>query len=232
MTKIKFSFIAVLALAVMVSSCSVYNNATRSERGAAIGVGGGAVAGGIVGKLAGNTAIGAIVGAAVGGGAGYIIGKKMDRQAEDIKTQVPNAKVERVEEGIVVEFSSKVLFGFDSYSLTDASRQTLSNLITVLNKYPQTNLEVQGHTDSTGTEQYNMNLSIQRATSVANFLKQNGIDASRLTVKGYGEADPAYPNSTQEGREQNRRVDFLITANQQMRNDAEKQAQQQGASGQ
>ena len=232
MTKIKFSFIVILAMAVVVSSCNVYKNANRSERGAAIGVGGGAVAGGIIGKLSGNTALGAIIGAAVGGGAGYIIGKKMDQQAEDIKTEVPNAKVQRVEEGIVVEFSSKVLFGFDSYSLTDASRQTLGNLITVLNKYPQTNLEVQGHTDSTGTEQYNMNLSIQRATSVANYLKQNGINASRLTVKGYGEADPAYPNSTQEGRENNRRVDFLITANQQMKTDAEKQAQQQGTNGQ
>jgi len=232
MTKIKFSFIAVLAMAIVVSSCNVYKNANRSERGAAIGVGGGAVAGGVIGKLTGNTALGAIIGAAVGGGAGYIIGKKMDQQAEDIKTEVPNAKVQRVEEGIVVEFSSKVLFGFDSYSLTDASKQTLGNLITVLNKYPQTNLEVQGHTDSTGTEQYNMNLSIQRATSVANYLKQNGIADSRLTVKGYGEADPAYPNSTQEGRENNRRVDFLITANQQMKSDAEKQAQQQGTSGQ
>lgn len=232
MTKIKLSFIAVLAIAVIVSSCNAYKNANRSERGAAIGVGGGAVAGGIIGKLSGNTALGAIVGAAVGGGAGYIIGKKMDQQAEDIKTEVPNAKVQRVEEGIVVEFSSKVLFGFDSYSLTDASKQTLGNLITVLNKYPQTNLEVQGHTDSTGTEAYNMNLSIQRATSVANYLKQNGIDASRLTVKGYGEADPAYPNSTQEGRENNRRVDFLITANQQMKNDAQKQAQQQGTGAQ
>lgn len=232
MTKIKFSFVAILAIAIITSSCNVYKNANRSERGAAIGVGGGAVAGGIIGKLSGNTALGAIIGAAVGGGAGYIIGKKMDQQAEDIKTEVPNAKVQRVEEGIVVEFSSKVLFGFDSYSLADASKQTLGNLITVLNKYPQTNLEVQGHTDSTGTEQYNMNLSIQRATSVANYLKQNGIDASRLTVKGYGEADPAYPNSTQEGREQNRRVDFLITANQQMKNDAQKQAQQQGTNGQ
>ena len=232
MTKIKFSFIVILAMAVVVSSCNVYKNANRSERGAAIGVGGGAVAGGIIGKLSGNTALGAIIGAAVGGGAGYIIGKKMDQQAEDIKTEVPNAKVQRVEEGIVVEFSSKVLFGFDSYSLTDASRQTLGNLITALHTYPQTNLEVQGHTDSTGTEQYNMNLSIQRATSVANYLKQNGINASRLTVKGYGEADPAYPNSTQEGRENNRRVDFLITANQQMKTDAEKQAQQQGTNGQ
>ncbi|ANI90354.1 hypothetical protein A9P82_14285 [Arachidicoccus ginsenosidimutans] len=228
MKNLKLSFVAILSGAVMLSSCSVYNNATRAERGTAIGAGGGAVAGGVIGKISGNTALGAIIGAAVGGGAGYIIGKKMDKQAEDIKTEVPNAKVERVEEGIVVEFSSKVLFGFDSYSLTDASKNTLNDLITVLNKYPQTNLEVQGHTDSTGTEAYNMDLSVKRATSVANYLKQSGIDASRLTVKGYGEADPKYDNGTQDGREQNRRVEFLITANQQMKDDAAQEAKQQG----
>ncbi len=177
--------------------------------------------------MAGNTALGAILGAVVGGGAGAIIGKKMDKQAEDIKTQVPGAKVERVDEGITVEFSSAVLYGFDSYSLTDASKQTLNSLITILNKYPDTNLEVQGHTDNKGTVEYNMGLSIKRATSVADYLKANGIAAGRITTKGYGLTVPKYTNDTEEGRAQNRRVEFLIAANQKMQQDAQKEAGQQ-----
>jgi len=228
MKKLKISVLALLAGAVMLTSCNAYKNANKSERGAAIGVAGGAVAGGVIGKITGNTALGSIIGAAVGGGAGYVIGKKMDKQAEDIKEQIPDAKVQRVEEGIVVEFNSKVLFGFDQSSLTDASRNTLNNLITILNKYPETNLEVQGHTDNTGAASYNMTLSVKRATSVADYLKANGISSSRLTVKGFGLTTPKYDNSTEEGRAQNRRVEFLITANDQMKADAAKEAKDQG----
>lgn len=228
MNKVKFSLFALVAGAIMLSSCNAYKNANKSERGAAIGVGGGAVAGGIIGKIAGNTALGSIIGAAVGGGAGYVIGKKMDKQAEDIKTQIPDAKVQRVEEGIVVEFSSKVLFGFDQASLTSASENTLNNLITILNKYPDTNLEIQGHTDNTGAASYNMTLSIKRATSVSDYLKANGINSSRLTVKGFGLTAPKYDNNTEDGRAQNRRVEFLITANDQMKTDAATEAKQEG----
>ncbi|UAY56565.1 OmpA family protein [Arachidicoccus terrestris] len=228
MKKLKISVFALITGAIMLTSCNAYKNANKSERGAAIGVAGGAVAGGIIGKISGNTALGSIIGAAVGGGAGYVIGKKMDKQAEDIKEQIPDAKVQRVEEGIVVEFNSKVLFGFDQSSLTDASRNTLSNLITILNKYPETNLEVQGHTDNTGAANYNMTLSIKRATAVSDYLKSNGINSSRLTVKGFGETVPKYDNNTEDGRAQNRRVEFLITANEQMKADAAKEAKQQG----
>ncbi|SEA54042.1 Outer membrane protein OmpA [Arachidicoccus rhizosphaerae] len=228
MKKLKVSILALALGAVMFTSCNAYKNANKSERGAAIGVAGGAVAGGVIGKITGNTALGSIIGAAVGGGAGYVIGKKMDKQAEDIKEQIPDAKVQRVEEGIVVEFNSKVLFGFDQSSLTDASRNTLNNLITILNKYPQTNLEVQGHTDNTGAASYNMTLSVKRATAVSDYLKANGIAGSRLTVKGFGETVPKYDNNTEDGRAQNRRVEFLITANDQMKADAAQEAKDQG----
>lgn len=228
MKYIKLPLLSLVAIATFFSSCSTWNNANKTERGAAVGVGGGAVAGGIIGKMAGNTALGAIIGAAVGGGAGAIIGKKMDRQAEDIKTQVPGAKVERVDEGITVEFSSAVLYGFDSYSLTDASKSTLNNLITILNKYPDTNLEIQGHTDNKGTVEYNNGLSVRRATSVADYLKANGIAASRITTKGYGLSAPKYSNDTEQGRAQNRRVEFLISANQQMQQQAKQEAAQSG----
>lgn len=228
MNKVKISLFALVAGALMLTSCDVYKNANKSERGAAIGVAGGAVAGGVIGKISGNTALGSIIGAAVGGGAGYVIGKKMDKQAEDIKTQIPDAKVQRVEEGIVVEFSSKVLFGFDKSSLTSESENTLNNLITILNKYPNTNLEIQGHTDNTGAANYNMTLSIKRATSVSDYLKSNGVNNSRLTVKGFGEDVPKYDNNTEDGRAQNRRVEFLISANEQMKTDAAQQAKDQG----
>ncbi|QES89987.1 OmpA family protein [Rhizosphaericola mali] len=226
MKYLKLPLLSLVAIAMMLASCSTWNNANQTQKGAAVGVGGGAVAGALVGKLAGNTALGAILGAAVGGGAGALIGKKMDKQAEDIKTQVPGAKVERVDEGITVEFSSKVLFGFDSYSLTDASKSTLNNLITVLNKYPDTNLEIQGHTDNKGTAEYNQNLSVQRATSVADYLKANGVSAARITTKGYGMTAPKYSNDTEEGRAGNRRVEFLITANQAMQQQAKQEAGQ------
>jgi len=226
MKYIKLSLLSLVAMATMLTSCSTWNNANKTERGAAIGVGGGAVAGGVIGKMTGNTALGAIIGAAVGGGAGALIGKKMDQQAQDIKTQVPGAKVERVDEGITVEFSSNVLYGFDSYSLTDASKQTLKSLITILNKYPDTNLEIQGHTDNKGTAEYNQGLSVKRATSVADYLTANGIAAGRITTKGYGMTAPKYSNDTEDGRAQNRRVEFLITANQKMQQDAKQQAGQ------
>lgn len=226
MKYLKLPLLSLVAMATFLSSCSTWNNANQTQRGAAIGVGGGAAAGAIVGKIAGNTALGAIIGAAVGGGAGALIGKKMDQQAEDIKTQVPGAKVERVDEGITVEFSSAVLYGFDSYSLTDASKQTLNSLITILNKYPDTNLEIQGHTDNKGTAEYNQTLSVKRANSVADYLKANSINAARITTKGYGLTAPKYSNDTEQGRAQNRRVEFVITANQKMQQDAKQQAGQ------
>lgn len=215
---VKVTLTAITGAALFLSSCKTWNN---TQKGAAIGTGGGAAAGAVVGKVAGNTALGTIIGAVVGGTAGAVIGRKMDKQAAEIKTQVPDAKVERVEEGITVEFSSKVMFGFDSYSLTDASKSTLGQLITILNKYPDTNVEVQGHTDNKGTPEYNQKLSLQRAESVANYIKSNGILSSRVTTRGFGLTAPKYSNDTDEGRAQNRRVEFLITANEKMKTDAQ-----------
>jgi len=198
--------------------------ATRTQKGAVIGAGGGAAMGAVVGKAAGNAGLGAIIGAAVGGTAGAIIGKKMDKQAEEIKQEVPGAKVERVGEGITVEFNSAVLFGFDQSSITSQAQQTLSDLIKILNKYPDTDLEIQGHTDNTGTAKYNQGLSERRASSVANYLGSNGIALERMTTKGFGLNNPKYSNDTPDGRAQNRRVEFVITANEKMKSDAANEA--------
>ncbi|MEO8404171.1 MAG: OmpA family protein [Chitinophagaceae bacterium] len=216
-------FLLIVAMAgLFAGSCK---NMNKTQKGAAIGVAGGAAVGGVIGKATGNTALGAIIGATVGGVTGAVIGKQMDKQAEEIKKEVPGAKVERVGEGIVVEFNNKILFGFDSDDLGSDAKGNLNQLVTILNKYPETNIEIQGHTDNTGTDSYNQGLSERRAGAVAAYLKANDIKTSRITTKGYGESAPKYTNDTDDGRSMNRRVEFLITANEKMVQDAKQSGQ-------
>lgn len=224
MKRRKTIYATVLAMAVLLGGCASMN---KTQKGAAVGTATGAAAGAIVGKAAGNTALGAIIGATVGGVTGAVIGRQMDKQAEELKNEVPDANVERVGEGIVVELSDKVLFDFGKSSLTAASKQSLDKIIVVFNKYPDTNVEIQGHTDSKGSIEFNQNLSVQRANSVYTYLTSKGIASSRLTVKGFGEEAPKYDNETDEGRAQNRRVEFLITANEKMKAEAQQEAGQQ-----
>lgn len=216
--------IAGTAAAMLTTGCK---NMNKTQKGAAIGTAGGAAMGAVIGKAAGNTALGAIIGATVGGVTGAVIGRKMDKQAEEIKNEVPGAKVERVGEGIVVEFSNAVLFGFDQSDLSSNARTTLDELISVLNKYPDTDLEIQGHTDNTGTDTYNKGLSERRASAVSNYLTSHGVSSRRVKTVGFGETAPKYSNDSESGRSQNRRVEFLITANEKMKKDAEKEANKQ-----
>ena len=211
----------ILSIILILSGCASWN---KTQKGAVVGTAAGGAMGGVIGRVSGNTALGAIIGAAVGGATGAIIGNKMDKQAEEIKKTVPDAKVERVGEGIVVEFNSSVLFSFDKSDLSAEAKTNLDKLVKVLNSYPETNIEVQGHTDSKGSDSYNMTLSEQRATSVSGYLKNNGINSSRITIKGFGESAPKYDNATADGRTQNRRVEFLITANEKMKAEAAKEA--------
>jgi len=221
MKKLRLSLITVLSAVLLFSGCSSLN---KTQKGGAVGVVAGGAMGAVIGKATGNTALGAIIGATVGGATGAVIGHQMDKQAEEIKKTVPDAKVERVGEGIVVEFSSNVLFGFDKSALSADAKTNLDKLVKVLNTYPDTDIEVQGHTDSKGSESYNMNLSIERASAVSNYLRVNGIVTSRISIKGFGETVPKYSNDTDSGRSQNRRVEFLITANEKMKAEAEKEA--------
>jgi outer membrane protein OmpA-like peptidoglycan-associated protein len=221
MKKSGMSLIIILSGVLILSGCASWN---KSQKGAVVGTAAGGAMGAVIGRAAGNTALGAIIGAAVGGGAGAIIGHQMDKQAEEIKKTVPDAKVERVGEGIVVEFTSNILFAFDKSSLSADARTNLDKLVVVLNNYPDTNIEVQGHTDSKGSVAYNQKLSERRANAVSGYLSGKNIKTSRLTIKGYGETAPKYDNSTAEGRTQNRRVDFLIAANEKMKAEAKKEA--------
>jgi outer membrane protein OmpA-like peptidoglycan-associated protein len=215
------SIVLIIAATLVFSSCASWS---KTQKGAAVGTAGGGAAGAVIGKAAGNTALGAIIGAAVGGTTGAIIGNQMDKQAEEIAKTVPDAKVIRVGEGIVVEFSSNVLFGFDKSGLSADAKTNLDKLVKVIEGYPDTDIEIQGHTDSRGSLAYNQNLSVERATAVSNYLISNKVTANRLTVVGYGETLPKYENDTEAGRTQNRRVEFLISANEKMRAEAEKEA--------
>jgi outer membrane protein OmpA-like peptidoglycan-associated protein len=213
----KLSFVICFSLLLVLSGCSSF---TRTQKGGAIGTASGGAVGAVIGRASGNTAMGAIIGAVVGGTAGAIIGNQMDKQAAEIARDIPDAKVTRVEEGIVVEFSSQVLFGFDQSDLNAESRSSLDKLVRVLNGYPDTDIEIQGHTDSDGTVAYNKRLSERRALAVSNYLTSRNIVPSRITVVGYGELAPKYSNEDASGKALNRRVEFLISANEKMRREA------------
>jgi outer membrane protein OmpA-like peptidoglycan-associated protein len=193
---------------------------SKSQKGAVIGGAGGAVVGGAVGKIFGKTAMGAIIGAAAGGTAGAIIGKNMDKQAEEMAKEMADAEIVREGEGIVIRFKEKVLFGYDRSDLNATAITNLDKLKAVLVKYPETNITVIGHTDSKGSESYNQTLSESRSNSVVNYMSQNGINSARSTAIGKGETDPIATNDTEEGSALNRRVEFVITANEKMKAEA------------
>jgi outer membrane protein OmpA-like peptidoglycan-associated protein len=191
-------------------SCASWS---KTKKGAAIGAAGGAVVGGLIGRAAGSTIVGAILGAAVGGAAGAYIGRYMDKQAAEMRRDLEGAKVERVGEGIKITFDSGLLFDVDKSTLRETSQANLIDLARILNKYPDTNILMEGHTDSTGPEDYNLKLSKERAEAVAFFLAEHEVSSGRFSVKGYGESQPIATNDTAEGRQQNRRVDVAIMAN-------------------
>ncbi len=215
------SFKIAVTFIILLLPFTACQNWSKTAKGTTIGASAGALAGAIIGKAAGNTATGAIVGAAVGGATGAAIGNYMDRQARELEEDLENATVERVGEGIKITFDSGILFDTESYSLKDASKEDIAKLAKVLNKYEDTNIMFGGHTDSRGTEEYNQELSEKRAKSVAEYAAFTGVDAERMTIVGYGENDPIETNSTEAGRQQNRRVEIAIWANDELKEAAE-----------
>ena len=208
----KRNLIAVLTIGLVLFSvgCASWS---KTAKGAAIGGAAGAVVGGVIGKIAGNTLLGALAGAAIGGAAGAFIGRHMDKQAEEMRRDLQGAKVERIGEGIKITFDSGLLFDINKYDLRTASQENLTKLAAILNKYPDTNILVEGHTDSTGTREINMPLSENRAKAVASYLATQNVQSARFTVHGYGPDQPLGDNSSVEGRQTNRRVDLAIMAN-------------------
>lgn len=221
MRVIKIAMLGLLLAGISLTGCKPLS---KTQKGAIIGTAGGAAVGGVIGRVAGNTGLGVIIGATVGGVTGAVIGNKMDKQAEEMKKNIPDATVERIGEGIIIEFNSKILFGFDESSLSADAKTNLDKLVVILQKYPDTNIEIQGHTDSKGSVAYNKKLSTRRASVVNNYLIAHNLSNYRLSIIGFGEGAPKYENTTAEGQMQNRRVEFLITANDKMKAEAAKEA--------
>ncbi|MBA5793266.1 OmpA family protein [Flavobacterium sp. xlx-214] len=210
------------------TSCNTVKNANNTQKGAAAGAAAGAVIGGVLGNNVGsknNSALGAVLGGVIGGTAGAIIGKGMDKQAQEIETALPGAEVERVGEGIkVVLNESTVNFNFDSAELTPTAQANLDKIVKVFKQNPKTMITIYGYTDSVGKDEYNMKLSRSRANAVRAYMGTKGIGSKRITAQGMGEADPIASNDTKDGQAKNRRVEFGIVANEDMIQDARKEA--------
>ena len=223
-----FSLAVFFLVGSVTSSCESVKNTNKTQRGAGIGV----VAGGILGAVLGNNiggggngALGAVLGGVIGGAVGGVIGNKMDKQAREIDNALPGADVVRVGEGIkLVLNENAVRFDTNKATLTANAKTNLDKLVKVFKDYPDTNIVIYGYTDNTGTIDLNQKLSESRANSVKSYLGTKGILASRFTTTGMGIADPIASNDSPDGRTQNRRVEFAITANAKMVNDAEKEA--------
>lgn len=220
--------VSLMLLSTVFTSCEAVKNTNNTQRGAAIGAIGGAVIGGILGNnigKGGNGAMGAVLGGVIGGVAGGVIGNKMDKQAREIETALPGAQVERVGEGIkLVLGENSVRFDTNKSTLTATAKANLDKLVPVFKSYADTDIVIYGYTDSTGSAEYNLNLSQQRANSVEKYLESKGLNMSRFKMVGMGIADPIATNDSPEGRSQNRRVEFAITANEKMVQDAQKEA--------
>lgn len=225
------TILAVAIASTLFVGCEATKNANNSQKGTVIGAAGGAILGAIIGNNVGdndNSELGAVIGGVVGGATGAIIGKKMDKQAQQIENEIPGAQVERIDDGIVVTFdeNSGVYFDTDKSNINARSQETLNKLAGVLMEYPDTNVLVVGHTDSTGSAEYNLSLSQRRAESVTGyFVNTKGLSSGRFTTRWFGESQPAYTNDTPEGRAKNRRVQLAILPNEQMIEDAERESQ-------
>lgn len=221
--------LTVLAVMLMVS-CKAVQNANNTQKGVGIGAAAGAILGAVIGNNVGsrNGELGAVLGGVIGGAAGGVIGRKMDKQAKRIEEEIPGAVVERVGESINVIFdeSSGIYFDSNKATLKSESKVTLDRLEKILEDYADTNISVTGHTDSSGADTYNLELSKKRAESVAQYLYTHGLQPNRFTIQFFGETQPKYDNNTAEGRKKNRRVELGIVANEKMIEDAKKEAGQ------
>lgn len=221
--KLKIYSLSVIVILSLNFSCTAIQNSNKTQRGAGIGVAAGALVGGLIGGNIG----GALIGAAIGGAAGAVIGNQMDKQANKIEEAVPGAEVKRVGEGIQIIFDDKsgVNFDFDSSELTAEAKKNLDAVAEIFIEFPDTELMIEGHTDSVGDENYNMKLSKRRADAVVAYIKSRGVAGNRFKVEAFGETRPRFDNDTKENQAKNRRVEIGVAANEQMIQDAKAQTQ-------
>jgi len=222
--------VLVLILSTSLTNCEAVKNANNKQKGGVIGATGGAVLGAILGNnigKGGNGEIGAVIGGVVGGTAGVLIGNKMDKNAQRIEEEIPGVEIERVDDDIVVTFDENSGINFDTnkYSITEQSRVTLDKMYNLLLEFPDTNVLIIGHTDSTGSDTYNMTLSQKRAEAVTGYFVNNkSMSPGRFTTNWYGETSPVSSNDTPEGRSHNRRVNIVLIPNEKMKNEAQNEA--------
>lgn len=183
----------------------------QTRQGALLGAGVGAVAGALTGDNRDERIENALIGAAVLGAAGGAIGAALDRQEAELRAQLGSGTVVNTGDQLVVTLPNDVLFGFDSAAVSIQSQNDLRAVAASLNRYPNSIVNVIGHTDNVGDAAYNQNLSEQRARAVANVLIGAGVSAGRINIVGRGEDQPAASNQTSDGRAQNRRVEIVIT---------------------
>ncbi|WP_027002045.1 OmpA family protein [Hugenholtzia roseola] len=220
MQKTNKILVYLLTLALFLPLLQACKTWSKAAKGGVIGGVVGGTLGGLVSKK--NKGVAIAAGAAIGGAAGAAIGAYMDKQAKELEQQLEkDATVVRVEEGIQVTFNGGILFDTNSDRLRPAAQQNLREFSATLRKYADTNLIIQGHTDSTGSDEYNQTLSEKRASSVQSFLLANGVGAARLDMVGMGETMPIADNNTEAGRQQNRRVEIIIVANEELKRKAE-----------
>jgi outer membrane protein OmpA-like peptidoglycan-associated protein len=202
-----------MIFALAVSGCATD---TQQKKGRVVGAALGTLVGAGVGYAIGGgkgAAIGAGAGLVAGGLAGDQIGKYMDKQEAEMRqalAEVESASIQREQDVLAITFKSDFSFGFDSAVIKPGAENEIARVAAVLVKYPQTNISIEGHTDSKGAEEYNMDLSRQRAEAVKNSLIGRGLSSSRLQTIGFGESKPVATNDTEAGRQQNRRVRIVI----------------------
>lgn len=218
--------LTVATSAMLFGSCTAVQNSSSTTKGAVIGTTAGAGIGALIGNKAGNTAVGAIAGAVIGGAAGTLIGRKMDKQAKEIENSVAGAEVEQVGEGILVKFDSGILFDFNSSALKGSAKENIEKLVATLNKEPDTEILVLGHTDNVGTLAANQKVSEARANAVKSYAVSSGLASSRIKTEGKNYSEPIADNSTEAGRTQNRRVEIVIVASKKMQEDAKREVGQ------
>ena len=202
-------------LAIPAAYADVASERDKTKKGAVIGGVAGAIAGAIIhnNRGSGNAKRGAVIGGAVGAATGAIVGAMMDKQERELR-QIEGIDVARTDEDeLRVTMRNEILFDFDSSSLRGSSKDELREMADVFNRYNDTTIVVQGHTDSTGSSSYNQRLSERRAASVESYLQNQGVRGSRIDSRGYGESQPKASNASASGRQQNRRVEIYVRAN-------------------
>ncbi len=214
-----------VVLTVALAGCATMEANPNTTKGAAVGTVAGAGTGAAIGAIVGGgkgAAQGAAIGAVVGLLGGGLIGNYMDRQEREMQAVLAEQdRLRRQQEQLNISLSSDVLFASGSATIQPGGQTKLREMATVLNKYPQTIVQITGHTDNRGSEESNLDLSNRRAQAVASAFAANGVNPARISTSGQGESMPVADNSTPEGRAQNRRVEIVINPDQSLRNQAQ-----------